>query len=56
MSIKPRINTFLKLLKRFVLLMVCVLGPLAFTQNAVIAALSSKSWDVETATELLLSN
>uniref|UniRef100_A0A3Q3W5H0 UBC core domain-containing protein n=1 Tax=Mola mola TaxID=94237 RepID=A0A3Q3W5H0_MOLML len=25
-------------------------------QNAVIAALSSKSWDVETATELLLSN
>lgn len=26
------------------------------TQNAVIAALSSKSWDVETATELLLSN
>lgn len=27
-----------------------------FIQNAVIAALSSKSWDVETATELLLSN
>ncbi|XP_047306112.1 ubiquitin-conjugating enzyme E2 K isoform X1 [Homo sapiens] len=25
-------------------------------QNAVIVALSSKSWDVETATELLLSN
>lgn len=30
--------------------------PLTATQNAVISALSSKSWDVETATELLLSN
>ncbi|CAG06257.1 unnamed protein product, partial [Tetraodon nigroviridis] len=28
----------------------------ALSQNAVIVALSSKSWDVETATELLLSN
>lgn len=27
-----------------------------YFQNAVIAALSSKCWDVETATELLLSN
>ncbi|XP_042594665.1 ubiquitin-conjugating enzyme E2 K-like isoform X3 [Cyprinus carpio] len=31
----------------------CAMG---FDKNAVIAALSSKSWDVETATELLLSN
>lgn len=30
--------------------------PPASFQNAVIVALSSKSWDVETATELLLSN
>lgn len=32
----------------------CAVSPCV--QNAVIAALSSKSWDVETATELLLSN
>ncbi|MEE6462224.1 hypothetical protein FKM82_001524 [Ascaphus truei] len=31
----------------------CAMG---FDRNAVIAALSSKAWDVETATELLLSN
>ncbi|RXM31695.1 Ubiquitin-conjugating enzyme E2 K [Acipenser ruthenus] len=31
----------------------CAMG---FDKNAVIVALSSKSWDVETATELLLSN
>lgn len=31
----------------------CAMG---FDRNAVIVALSSKSWDVETATELLLSN
>ncbi|KAJ3615324.1 hypothetical protein NHX12_018892 [Muraenolepis orangiensis] len=31
----------------------CAMG---FDRNAVIAALSSKGWDVETATELLLSN
>ncbi|KAF3838290.1 hypothetical protein F7725_010058 [Dissostichus mawsoni] len=31
----------------------CAMG---FEKNAVIVALSSKSWDVETATELLLSN
>ena len=31
-------------------------SPPPVLQNAVIAALSSKSWDVETATELLLSN
>lgn len=30
--------------------------PFSPLQNAVIVALSSKSWDVETATELLLSN
>ncbi|XP_041530362.1 ubiquitin-conjugating enzyme E2 K-like [Microtus oregoni] len=31
----------------------CAMG---FDRNVVIVALSSKSWDVETATELLLSN
>lgn len=47
----------LSLLKAVAAVALSFTAPLsALFQNAVIVALSSKSWDVETATELLLSN